>query len=226
MTHEKPKKSRRGKADPEDAAPITQTRPLPYIGLTQVCSIVRTEFRPLWLSTHRFPLFALGGYFKAFFPVLRGSLRLNEETRKRIKSSYDAAGTLRLWIRRDCMRGVDLLPLLKFRHRFPAYTITLVPAHQDVTMLAINSTTALINNTNATWVKYIRQHQMTQVRLEVDQHPVLPRDFMTRIVIKERYAPGWMGSSLKRKPGDVDGYKKHLGLDNLDWNVVFAVDYS
>jgi hypothetical protein len=93
-------------------------------------------------------------------------------------------------------------------------------------MLAINSTTALINNTNATWVKYIRQHQMTQVRLEVDQHPVLPRDFMTRIVIKERYAPGWMGSSLKRKPGDVDGYKKHLGLDNLGWNVVFAVDYS
>ncbi|KAI4943976.1 hypothetical protein J4E91_009124 [Alternaria rosae] len=225
MTHEKPKKSRRGKAVEERAAPITQAKPLPYIGLTQVCSLIRTEFRPLWLSTHRFPLFALDGYFKAFFPVLRGGSRLNEEVRKRIESYFKTTGTLRLWVRMDCLKHVDVLPLLKFRHRFPDYTIMPESAQSNVDTLIMDSFTALMNTNHATWVRYIKQHRVTQIKLQISRYEVRPSNLPMRIVLKEKYALDWMGSGFVRLPHVVEEYKGSLGLDP-SWGVTFAVDYS
>ncbi|KAI4697106.1 uncharacterized protein J4E84_000231 [Alternaria hordeiaustralica] len=224
-THEKPKKSRRRNAVEEKAAAITQARPLPYIGLTQVCSLIRTEFRPLWLSTHQFPLFALEGYFKAFFPVLRGGSRLNEDVRKRIKSYSKATGTLRLWVRMDCLKHVDVLPLLKFRHRFPEYTITPQPAPFNVDTLTIDSFTAFMNTSHATWVRYIKQHRITQIKLQVSRYTVGPSNLPMRIVLKEKDALGWMGSGLISQSHLVEEYKRFLGLDP-SWGVTFAVDYS
>ncbi|KAI4930265.1 hypothetical protein J4E85_004891 [Alternaria conjuncta] len=225
MTHEKPKKSRRGKAIEGKAPAITQAKPLPYIGLTQVCSLIRTEFRPLWLSTHLFPLFALEGYFKAFFPVLRGGSRLSEDIRKRIKSYSKTTGTLRLWIRMDCLKHVDVLPLLKFRHRFPDYIITPKAAPSNVEKLTMDSFTALMNTDNATWVSYIKQHRVTQVKLQISRYEVRSSNLPMRIVLKEKYALDWMGSGFVRLPHVVEEYKGFLGLDP-SWGVTFAVDYS
>ncbi|KAI4623195.1 hypothetical protein J4E83_004587 [Alternaria metachromatica] len=209
----------------EKAPAITQAKPLPYIGLTQVCSLIRTEFRPLWLSTHQFPLFALDGYFKAFFPVLRGGSRLSEDVRKRIKGYSKTTGTLRLWIRMDCLKRVDVLPLLKFRHRFPEYIITPKAAQPNVEKLTMDSFTALMNTDNATWVSYIKQHRVTQVKLQISRYEVRSSNLPMRIVLKEKYALDWMGSGFVRLPHVVEEYKEFLGLDP-SWGVTFAVDYS
>ena len=226
MTHEKPKKPRRGQAASKDNVLITQTKPLPYLGLTQVCSLIRTEFRPLWLSTHRLPLFGLEGYFKVFFPVLRGSLRLSKDIQKRIKSYSSDAGTLRIWIRMNCLRRADILSLLKFRLRFPAYTITFDPGHPGIQSQTLSSLNALMNNANATWVKHLQQNRITQVRLVFDYYPYQTFNLVMRIVVKEMYAPSWMTGSYARRPLDIEEYKRQLGLDNPVWHVSFGVSYS
>jgi hypothetical protein len=175
MTYRKPKKSRRRKpldGDDHSAA----VKPLPYMGFTQVCSLIRTEFRPLWLSTHRFPLFALEGYFKAFFPKIPRASKMDDKSRKRIESYHDAAGTLRLWIKPACIRDIDILPLLKFRQRFPAYTIDFVSAHFAVKTPLLEFLTLLVNNDSFTWVKYIKQHSITQVVVQADCYSIRPLD--------------------------------------------------
>jgi hypothetical protein len=196
------------------------------MSLTQVCSLIRTEFRPLWLSTHRVPLFALEGYFKAYFPVLRGSLRLSKDIQKRIKSYFSDAGTLRIWIRMNCLRHADILFLLKFRLRFPAYTITFDPGHPAIQSHTINSLNTLMNNANPTWVKHIKQNRITQVRLAFGHYPNQTFELVMRIVVKEMYAPSWMMATCARQPSAIEEYERQLGLDNPVWYVSFGVSYS
>ncbi|KAF1843582.1 uncharacterized protein K460DRAFT_290651, partial [Cucurbitaria berberidis CBS 394.84] len=201
-------------------------RPLPYIGLTQTCSLIRTEFRGLWLSSHRFPLFALDGYFKAFFPTpppASGPGPSPDTHRKRFDSYFDPAGKLRLWIRNEDVTDTDILGLLKYKARFPQYTITPVAAaYTNVPEETVAFIAAIVNNSNPKWCWGIRDNVITQMRLIFSGS-----SSNVRIVVKEKYAPQWMRPTLQPENNVPEGYLESLGLDKLTGcRIVFAVDYT
>ncbi|KAH9869072.1 hypothetical protein J1614_008149 [Plenodomus biglobosus] len=197
------------------------SKPLPYLPLTQVCSKIRQEFRPMWLSTNRFPVFALEGYLKAFYP----STPRKPEAQARFEKSMNPTGTLRIYIGRDGIPPSDILRLIKFKLRFPDFDITPVPCPMftdDITMEALNM---LINNGNARWVQSIRSHRIKQLRvgLEYSQYAG-----SLHIVVGERWAEPCMKMGVPDGPAldEFQRIQKGLGLQSLPWKVTFGVDYA
>jgi hypothetical protein len=217
--------ARRSSADEDNDEIIwPPPKPLPYLGLTQACTIIRTEFRPLWLSTHRFPLSVLDGYFRAFFPApLRSSK--NEELRKRIEKYHDPAGTLRLWISKDTVKAADILKLLKFKLRFPAYTFTPISSHPQVDEDTA-SLSKLLNNKTPKWNQWIKSNAIKQVRIGVHKGYFLR--VSCYIVVKEPWAAPWMKSPYYGSVQARDDFVGSLGLGSeyLGGEVRFGVDYS
>jgi hypothetical protein len=225
-TYVKPKKrSKRLKSTPsleeEDRRP--PLKPLPYIGLTQVCTQIRHEFRPLWLSTHRFPLYVLDKYLKAFFPAPLRLSQTNEEVKKRIANYIDPKGKLEIRVNRPGLIDMDIRSLLKFQARFPRYE--LVPSNATPNLVSeetMASLTILMTNATALWTKYLQGNITTQVRIRADS---ARNENELHIVIKEHCAPEWMKRNVHPR-AIPEGYLASLGLDDLSWDVNFGVDYS
>ena len=210
-TYLKPKKSRSRDSEGR-RLPL---RPLPYIRLTQVCSSIRKEFRPLWLSTHCFPLYVMDGYLRVFFPPpLRAS-----QVSERSKNYRDPVGTLRLWINHDSLDAVDIQKLLRFQLRFPGYTITPTPACSRIPKEAVNIISAILNNKNPKWIKWLKQHVITQVRLRSSENR-----HSLRIVIKGNHFPGW-GKFLSFLVHDHEDFIESLGLKDMGCFINFGVEY-
>ncbi|KAF1834066.1 hypothetical protein BDW02DRAFT_569464 [Decorospora gaudefroyi] len=221
----KPKKTRRGKSTSCDEDRTSGREPLPHLGLTQTCTLIRTEFRPLWLSTNRFPLYVLDGYFKAFFPAPLRASQTAAEVRTRIATYYNPAGNLRLWINKVSLADIDVLQLLKFSNRFPAYKFTVKAGLPVITPKTVASITALVENKNSTWIKHIKQHIITQVRIKIND----PNDDdRLHVVIKESHAPKWAKSYLglghTRRRAKYWGAS--VGLGDAGWYLTVGVDYS
>jgi hypothetical protein len=225
-TYAKPKKrskSLKSKPTPEEEDRRPPLQPLPYIGLTQVCTQIRTEFRPLWLSTHRFPLYVVNDYLKTFFPA---PLRLSQttyEVQKRIASYIDPSGTLGVFVNKDCLLDTDIRSLLKHRLQFPAFKLELFSPHPDIAKPeTVAKISALIHNENAKWKKYLKRNIITQVCLRQENSRV---EEEVHVVIREEHAPTWMkNTTWPRRVGE--GYLESLGLDAVGWRVGFGVDYS
>ncbi|KAL6703861.1 hypothetical protein ACN47E_008995 [Coniothyrium glycines] len=198
--------------------PSTNT-PLPFIGLSQSCTLIRTEFRPLWLSTHRFPLFAVPGYLKAFYPVPRPALPA--ALRRRMASYTGPAGTLRLYVTRAGLGDVDVLRLLKHKARFPACELRLVGG-LGVDAATLAAVQRIVGNENAKWKKWIKGSVVRQVRLR-GEAGLLGEDTV-RIVVRQEEAEPWMKDSLRRPVPEE--FAKGLGLEGVGWKVEFGVDYS
>lgn len=195
-------------------------KPLPFIGLTQTCTLIRTEFRPLWLTTHRFPLHVLNSYFKVFFPPPLRASQASDQARKRIESYNNPAGTLRLYINKDSFSNVDIMPVLKFRVRFPQYTIVPVSADPYVGSGLLLYLRFLINNTNPIWIRNVERHLITQVRLQ-------PRNLqLLRIVVKESYVSGLASPLYPFGHHGKEEYAASLGLDGRTRVFRTGIDYS
>jgi hypothetical protein len=204
-------KSKRGSPQPpKDPAPL-----LPYIGLTQSCSVLRSEFRPAWLSTHKIPLRVLTAYLKAFFPC--PDPRASLEAQKRLASQTSTAGSLRVWIRKSELANVDITRLIRHAVRLPGCRITM-HALPDVPTLVLDCLQVLVTNKTNRWISGIRNYKITQVRLV---------NLVVRIVVAERCAPRWMRPLLPTISAP-DGYTQGLGLVELEkgWTIHYGVDYS
>ncbi|EDU44165.1 hypothetical protein PtrSN002B_003802 [Pyrenophora tritici-repentis] len=220
LTHLKPKKTRGKK--PEDPRP--SVRPLPYIGLTQVCTTIRKEFRPLWLSTHRFPLFVLDDYLKVFFPTPLRASQASDEVRKRIKSYYNPAGTLRLNLDHSSKEEMDIHKLLLFQLRFPDYTLTPtawsgLSGPPNAAMLVVS---AVLNNKTPKWILWLKRRVITQVRLGVNHMTMYI--WHVRITVKASHFPGWK-QSCYGVVKDHDEFIEGLGLGGLGCDVRLGVVY-
>lgn len=204
----------------------SDSRPLPYIGLTQVCSLLRSEFRPAWLSTNKIPFCALDSYLKAFLP--RRNPRASPEAKKRFESQFDPSGSLRIWVRKDEIRDVAVTRLVKHAKRYPNYTITF-QAMPDIAATLLTAMEALVSNKNALWVKYVKNNTISQVRFKYrgvgsGLQPI-------RVVVKEDYAPPWMKVALdinSRVEAERAEYVGQLGLSEVNKAaaISFGVDYS
>ena len=200
-------------------------KPLPFIGLTQACTLIRKEFRPIWLSTHCFPPYTLGGYFKAFFPLPPRVPQADHEVAQRRMGCYhNPAGTLKILATDAWPVVTDMLPLLKFRLRFPLYSLVPGSKYSNTSAEYLHAMSTLIKNTNPMWIRYIKQHVITQVLLRGSERTTGTDPL--RIVIKERHAPDWMKASMGHNPRDIDDYAARLGLGDIGCTIAFGVDYS
>ncbi|KAF2035197.1 hypothetical protein EK21DRAFT_96967 [Setomelanomma holmii] len=196
---------------------------IPWIGLTQACSLLRAEFRPAWLSTHKVPLCAMDGYLKAFFPTIDPYVSI--EARKRFESYSSTSASFCVWVRKEELFDADIVKLLKHMIRFPDIAVT-CHAFPTVNEVTLNAIQALLSNKNATWIKWIKNNTISQVRLMMRR--CADADSPVRIVVKERYAPQWMRPTLNADTRIPDGYVESLGLGEVakGRKIAFGVDYA
>ena len=188
---------------------------LPFAGLTQSCSSIRAEFRPLWMDAHRIPLCALDRYLSAFHP----SPPRNEQALKRFNSFFNPAGSLRLFLRTEELAYWDMLRLIQHQVRFPDFTVNFESLH-DGRAAEAKAFAEILHNEHPEWVKLIRAKTVRQVRPWFDNPPN-----SMRIVMKEKLAPLWMKATAQMKI--PDGYLATLGLDTIRCkNIKFGVEYS
>ncbi|KAJ4358648.1 uncharacterized protein N0V89_003232 [Didymosphaeria variabile] len=99
--------------------PWSKTKPAkphyPFFGLSQVCRQLRAEYRPLWLSSSTFAIKYqdLEALLGAFFSE---DARLDGD-------SQEAVGLGRLIIDWEDRQSAQLLPILRFAHRYPNTTV-------------------------------------------------------------------------------------------------------
>ena len=196
--------------------PVHRFKPIPYIGLTQTCTQIRAEFRPMWLSSHQIPLERMATYVKAFFPVrLPGAVSFEP----------DALGParLRIWIREQTFYPHDATQLFKFKARFPDCVVTWHSlAYQDRYLQDLNR---IISYNSTLWLKSLSgRSRISQVRLGVKE-PV----FMN-VVVKETHSEPWMKKSFHAvTASEFDWFKKRFGWDREAVDGVeirFSVDSS
>lgn len=161
----------------------------------------------------------MDGYITAFFPSPFGASQASEEVRERIKSYCDPAGSLRLWVNRDSLTSIDIQKLLRFRLRFPDYAITPTPAYAWIPEKAIDTLSVLLNNKSPKWIKWLKQHVITQVVLlgiqDIGQ---------VRIVVKATHCPGWQ-KFFNDQEHDHDDLIQSLRLKDLTRMIRFGVDF-
>lgn len=106
----------------EDCQP--STKPLPFIGLTQTCTLIRKEFRLIWLATHRFPTCALNGYLNAFFPPPLRASEVDVQVIQRMASYYKCGRSVKNLYQQKlaCGHGLATYDLSNFVFASPRTT--------------------------------------------------------------------------------------------------------
>ena len=218
LPYKAPTKSpRRGRSQvTQDASPVMPNPGLPYLALTQTSIKIRSEFRGWWMEAHLIPLCELDRYFSTFFPTLpRDSV-----DQQRLSSFFKDSGSLRIWVRANELKTIDILRLLKFKLRFPDYKIVLEhPPSVEADVIAGLST--LVNNKHPKWLQWLRGNIITQARLK----PCRTGGHVFHFVVKVDWAENWMRPCLTRRI--PDGFLSTLGLDGIaHWTFDFTVCYS
>ncbi len=143
--------------------------------------------------------------------------------RKRVDGYCDPSGQLRVQIdKRDSWdEGTDILRLLKCKSQRPTYHFNFVSATwSEAYILNLDSLSVLLNNNNFKWMKWIKGRALSQVRVIRDRGCI-------KLVLKDRYAAGWMRPMLADQRSVPDGFLKSLDLNDLPgWKISFGVDYS
>lgn len=142
---------------------------IPFLGLTQTCTLLRTEFRPLWLATHRVTFSCIDDYMEAFYPD-NVPLTVSSDILKRMKSYYDTRGTLQLWFRKDDLMGVSIMSLLKHRVRCPRAMIMIDNGDTEENFHQIRKLTRVLNNTSGEGMgSWIRRGGVMDVTVHQDR---------------------------------------------------------
>ncbi|KAF2877455.1 hypothetical protein BDV95DRAFT_644588 [Massariosphaeria phaeospora] len=188
----------------------------PFLGFTQSCRKVRSEFRACWMDGHKIPLCALESYMRAFFPPL---FKIHKNT---VELNFNEAGRLTIWLRKCEFADRNLLRLLKFKARYPNYTITL--AHGvDVGDDEVRDLNKLINNQNPKWLKWLRSSAISAVRMEQRGYGQSSGDTF-RVVLREPSAESWMKNTLTGV--EPEDFLPSIGLDNIETRRLrFGVNY-
>ncbi|KAG9385594.1 hypothetical protein A1F94_002344 [Pyrenophora tritici-repentis] len=170
------------------------------------------------------PLFVLDDYLKVFFPTPLRASQASDEVRKRIKSYYNPAGTLRLNLDHSSKEEMDIHKLLLFQLRFPDYTLTPtawsgLSGPPNAAMLVVS---AVLNNKTPKWILWLKRRVITQVRLGVNHMTMYI--WHVRITVKASHFPGWK-QSCYGVVKDHDEFIEGLGLGGLGCDVRLGVVY-
>ncbi|KAH7120763.1 hypothetical protein B0J11DRAFT_490320 [Dendryphion nanum] len=197
---------------------IVEEIPFPYLGFTQSCTQIRSEFRCLWMQGHRTFLNTLGRYLSTFYPNPR---------KKDIASEpyLGSTGKLRIIIRRSEILATshDLLRLVKLKAKLSGYNFVFDHGF-DVKPGILAGLNHMLNNTHPKWLRWVRANAIAEIRL--DNCSIQPA--RVRIVVNERYASDWMKPMLIIQNERLAHLLESLGLNgmgNKDLRLTFGVRY-
>ncbi|KAF2113412.1 hypothetical protein BDV96DRAFT_579016 [Lophiotrema nucula] len=185
----------------------------PYLGLTQTCAKIRSDFRGWWMEGHRIRLGEIERYMSVFW---RHPPR---KDRHRFEAYFNRAGNLRIQVLEADLAKANLLSLVKLKIKLPNYNITfepspLTPAEQ------IEGLNQFINNKHPQWRKWIRANAITSVRPVTGGNT--PRIYL---VFSLKYAQDWMRPTLYHRV--PEGFLESAGLDTMTyWSFGFGVKYD
>jgi hypothetical protein len=209
-------------SDVENIPPLRPQPTFPFIGLTQVCSKIRVDFRGWWMEGHRIPLCELERYLSVFHP--RSSLK----NRHRFKACVNTAGRLKVWLRKTEFHNRDILQLLKLKLKLPDYTI-LFEHGPDVKPEEARGLSDLVNNKTPEWLRWLRGRIVTQVRTTRGsvRNSAGEQVHVLAVVVRAEHAPNWMRPTVGGPPPEARDLAKGLGLDGMEhWEARFSVKYD
>ncbi|KAF2475718.1 uncharacterized protein BDR25DRAFT_88083 [Lindgomyces ingoldianus] len=183
----------------------------PFLGLTQTCSKIRTEFQGWWMEAHTVNLGDVNLYLATFLPNPSKYVK----DKKRLGSFSNRPGKITIMVRHNDL-DLSLLRLLKLRARIPGFKIVIKEVSNIPYARGLDQ---LVNNKNPDWLRMLRSRAITEVI-------GLPR---VHIVTKERHAEEWMKVALfpSNRSEQRDKFKANLGLDKVEhWEFTFGVNYS
>jgi hypothetical protein len=188
----------------------TERSIFPFLGLTQTCTDIRSEFRGWWMESHCIPLCELERYISVFLPILP------KKDRKRHESYFKTTGRVTIRVRNDELEDVDILRLLKLKARLPNYTV-LFRHLANVDESVIFGLLQFVCHANPKWLRWIRANVITQVRLCKS---------VVHIVVREQWAQDWMKPCTKSNQASA-AFRTAFGLDRIvHWDFVFSVSYA
>jgi hypothetical protein len=190
------------KPESEREVIVTGYRKGPIIFPYHVCRKIRSEFRPIWLSTNLIPFEAMLSYLRTFFPYYAPKKRsLYPQS-----SSFAMAetGRLRVWVRRDRIDFRSFMRLLKHKAQYPKHTIT-CHAITNMESSILRWLEQIINNTNPVWMRWIKTSKVGMVEIVNYGHRYWSEVQTLHISMKYQYAEAWMEA-----PDTSPEYLEHL----------------
>lgn len=193
-------------------------RGLHLLGFTQVNTVIRTEFRPLWLPEFSVPVTLIASFIKIFYPLpLRPSKPLS--TRRRIAKYLNTEGLIKVSARLLRLTDTEILPLIKLKHRFPDMQVMLRRRFQGHSLSPNRryDLRDMLQNDNEKWMRWIKRGVITQIRL-VNHATVF------KIVVKSQYAPVWMRKARLERTDVPWEFQQDLGLSGMRllWGVAYC----
>ncbi|CAI6337576.1 unnamed protein product [Periconia digitata] len=175
---------------------------IPFLGLTQCCTQVRSEFYDQWLSQLCVPLPLMEGFLAAFF-----SRELEGVSSTPLVHNVH---TVNILIHLKWLWGFDMRNLLRLRHDLPNVTFKVQPCGwKECDTVKSSDMEILINNRHHTFLKWLRTGVFHFIRID----KYCP--FNIRIGIKYSQAPLRVQNlgGKPRRNGD-------LGLESVSAGVV------
>jgi hypothetical protein len=196
-----------------DGQPITPSQgklSASFLGLTQSCRQVRSEFRMWWLSTTTVLLCDVQPYFRAFIETPRTPMK------EAFKTFQAAGGSLR--IRGSLCSEVDLVPMLKLKAIHPEIHISFEWEKGPLERCS-KPFDSILTNRNSTWLRWITSGTLKVARVTLRSGPRL----YIRLVLRKQHLDTWLGphqgSSHRISHGDL----VKVGLPTDQWNIVLGI---
>lgn len=204
---------RRTRSNPTSTPPPGLRKPVfPFLGLTQTCRKIRSEFRPWWMTVHRIPFCELAKYISVF---LRSPPK---KDRDRCKTYFNPAGTLRVHVRLSELENMDIISLIRLKERLPDYKIIFEHGRDvpDVLAFGLNQ---IVHHRDPVWRQWIRGKRITQLRCRSTSNT-----HKFHIVVREEWSEPWMKRAIN--PRMPDNYLRKFDLEDIVyWSFGFAVCY-
>jgi hypothetical protein len=190
---------------------------LPYMALTHTCCKIRSDFRPMWLSTHQIPFEVMPSYLRAFFP--RYSPRKRRSARQKSSFAVAKTGRLRVWARVGKINFRNFMRLLRHRVQYLKHTITchtITSTHSS----ALQWLEQIINNTNPVLMQWIKANKIQKVEIGGNSYGSWSASKTLHISMKPSYEESWM-STPNTSPEYLENLER-LGLPS-EGSVSFRV---
>jgi hypothetical protein len=136
----------------------------PFLGLTQICRQIRSEYRPWYISRPKVCVGDIQLCIHAF----------NQHPNTDWKNAFDAYVLRSITVVTSSCGIMDLLPLLRLQVLHPSIGINVESAEPRYTN-SIEPLQQILNNESKLWLRWIKTGAMEQARLKVFRHSRQPR---------------------------------------------------
>jgi hypothetical protein len=132
---------------------------LPFLGLTQTCRQIRSEYRPWYISRPKVCVGDIQLYIHAFI----------QHPKTDWKNAFDAYALRSITVVISSCRKMYLLPLLRLQVLHPSIVINVESAEPRYAN-SIEPLQQILNNESEVWLRWIKTGAMEQALLKIFRH--------------------------------------------------------